>query len=307
MNLRKIDLNLLVILHQLLQDQHVSKAAAALNMSQPAVSRALQRLRKLFDDSLLVRTSNGYELSSRAESLYPQLKQLLKNTEELISGPVFDPATSTQTIRFYGPDPEISRSLIPLFKRMRNQAPNMKLIARSDPRDHFLLLDRGEVHFVFSAFEPAANTAQLRRMKLAPIELAIVMSANHPLANGRLTLNKYLKSSHGMVSLTGQGNALVEKNLIRQGHLKSGEHLDIPLTLGSFSAIASFCEQTDILFHLPKQFAEELARGRNLIVKDTLPDLKSKYEYVYLYWHERFHKDPMCYWVRAQMKAIYNS
>ena len=121
-------------------------------------------------------------------------------------------------------------------------APNMKLIARSDPTDYFSLLGLGEVHFAFSTLEPDSNTSQLRRMKLAPIDLAIVMSNSHPLAKGRLTLKKYLNASHGMVSLTGRGNALVEEYLVEQGYLKSDEHLDFPLTLGSFNSIASFCE-----------------------------------------------------------------
>ena len=118
-NLRNIDLNLLVVLQQLLSDRHVSRAAESLNMSQPAVSRALQRLRILFDDSLLVRTSSGYELSSRGQLLHHQLPQLLEKTQELISGPTFEPSISTQSVSFYGSDPEISRSLPPLFNRMR--------------------------------------------------------------------------------------------------------------------------------------------------------------------------------------------
>ncbi|OAD21170.1 transcriptional Regulator, LysR family, partial [Candidatus Thiomargarita nelsonii] len=122
MNLRTIDLNLLVVLQQLLEERHVSRAAEQLCMSQPAVSRALQRLREMLDDPLLVRTSHGYDLSARATSLLPQLNQLLGDAERLITGPAFEPANSTQTVRFYGPDPEISWFLPPLFERMRQLA-----------------------------------------------------------------------------------------------------------------------------------------------------------------------------------------
>ena len=157
MNLRTIDLNLLVVLQQLLQERHVSRAAEQLHMSQPAVSRALQRLRQTFDDPLLVRSTEGYDLSARATSLLPQLNQLLDNTKSLITGPAFEPASSLQTVRFYGPDPEIDWFLPLLFARMRDQAPYMGLEARSEPQDHFALLESGDVHFVLSAFKPRTS------------------------------------------------------------------------------------------------------------------------------------------------------
>ncbi len=101
MNLRDLDLNLLVVLRQLLKERHVSRAAEQLGMSQPAVSRALQRLRGLFADPLPVRTPDGYVPSARAEALLPGLEQLIGDIERLIAGPTFAPEASTQTVRFY--------------------------------------------------------------------------------------------------------------------------------------------------------------------------------------------------------------
>jgi DNA-binding transcriptional LysR family regulator len=302
MNLRTIDLNLLVVLQQLLLERHVSRAAEQLDMSQPAVSRALRRLRHMLGDELLVRTDYGYDLSARAAILLPQLNQLLEGVDRLIAGPVFEPANSTRIVRFYGPDPDVNRFLPPLFARMRELAPYMGLEARSDPKDHFELLRFGDMHFVLSALEPRASSAQLHRMRLAKLDLAIVMSANHPLADTKLTMEKYLAASHGFIALTGRGSALVEQTLIARGLLANGERLDAPLSLSSFSSVASFCERSDILFHLPRQFAEQLAQGWNLVVRDTLPEMKTPYDQVYLYWHERYHRDPMCIWVREQLK-----
>lgn len=307
MNLRAVDLNLLVVLQQLLLERHVSRAAEQLSMSQPAVSRALQRLREMLGDPLLVRTSHGYDLSARAVSLLPQLNQLLDGAERLITGPVFDPASSTRTVRFYGPDPEINWFLPPLFERMRQLAPHMVLDARSDPRDHFALLETGEVHFVFSPFQPSANTAQLHSLKLANLDFAILMNADNPLAKGDLTMQRYIAASHGFISLTGRGASLLEQDLIAQGHLEQGARLHVPLCLSSFTSVASFCERSDVVFHLPKRFAEELAQGRNLVVRDALPDMEIEHVNVFLYWHERYHKDPMCAWVREQLKATQSS
>ena len=73
----------------------------------------------MFDAPLLVRTSRGYELSAHAETLVPALTQLLEDTERLVAKPAFDPAASTDTLRFYGLEPEIGWFLPPLFERMR--------------------------------------------------------------------------------------------------------------------------------------------------------------------------------------------
>jgi len=302
-NLRTLDLNLLVVLRQLLEDRHVSRAGEQLGMSQPAVSRALQRLHAMFDDPLLVRTPRGFELSARAETLLPELSRWLDETERLVSRPVFDPATSTQVVRFYGPEPEVGWFLPPLFERMRRLAPGMVLEVNSEPRDHFGPLERGDVHFVVTPFEPSASTAQLHSLRLAPLSLALVMSKDNPLAQGPLTLDRIAAASHGLVSLTGRGGGMVERDLIEQGQLSPGERLNQPLRLSSFASIPAFCERSDIVFHLPHRFAEELARGRNLVVRETPPRTTKEVAYAHLYWHERFHKDPMCRWIREQLKA----
>jgi len=94
---------------------------------------------------------------------------------------------------------------------------------------------------------------------------------------------------------------LLERELIAQGHLPPGEHLSQPLRLSSFTSIAAFCECSDVIFRLPMRFAEELVRGRDLVLRETLPLSDAELTHVYLYWHERFHKEPMCVWIRGQM------
>lgn len=305
MNLRTIDLNLLVVLRQLLLERHVSRTAELLSMSQPAVSRALQRLRAMLDDPLLVQTPNGYDLSPRAISIMPQLDQMLKSAELIVSKPVFDPLTSHDVVRFHAQDPLITWFLPPLFKRIRQMAPHMELQARSDPVDGFSLLETGEVHFVLSSFRPASSASSLRALKLAPLEFSIVMGADNPLAKGTLTMESYIAANYGVISLTGKGRGIVEQLLIKRGYLGQGERLNTSLYLSSFTAIPSFCAQSDVLFHLPKQFAQELASKYDLVLHDTFPDLEPRTESWHLYWHERYHKDPMFKWVLQQLKEIH--
>ncbi|OAD20685.1 transcriptional regulator, LysR family, partial [Candidatus Thiomargarita nelsonii] len=182
--------------------------------------------------------------------------------------------------------------------------PQMVLDVYSSPGNHFALLEAGEVHFVFSPYQPSANSSQLRSLKLVSLDFVILMSANNPLAKGELTMKKYIAASHGLISLTGRGGGMMEQHLIAQGHLAHGARLHVPLRLGSFSSVARFCERSDVLFHLPRRFAEELAQGRNLVVRDALPGMEMEHVNVFLYWHERYHKDAMCTWIREQLKAI---
>lgn len=101
MNLAQVDLNLLVILKHLLEEKHVSNTALALDMSQPTVSRSLQKLRTVFNDDLLVRAAYGYELTPKAEVIKQDLNSVLTRLEKLVHGDVFEPQTSDSTVRFF--------------------------------------------------------------------------------------------------------------------------------------------------------------------------------------------------------------
>lgn len=299
MNLRNIDLNLLVVLQALLEHRHVTQAAEALHMSQPAVSRALSRLRKTFNDPLLVRTAKGYDLSSRAFMLQPQLAQLLGSLEKMVVAPKFEPTQSQETVRIYGLDPDVSMVIPRLFSIMRREAPNMFLDVRSEPMDQFELLDAGEVHFVISPFTPNNGLEHYRRLNIENSQFVVVMHKNHALAKKPLTLKNYLSAAHGMVSITGQGPALVDKSLV-----KTGQKLYTPLRLANFSNVAQFCESGDLLFHLPKHFAEQVCKGRSLIVREPPKEVSTGTVAIYLYWHERHHHNPMCQWIRDQIRSI---
>lgn len=302
MHLRNIDLNLLVVLQALLEHRHVTQAANTLNMSQPAVSRALSRLRDTFNDPLLVRTAKGYDLSARAASIQPQLEQLLGSLEKLVSAPKFDPKQSNDTVRIYGLDPEVSIFLPSLFSLMRREAPGMFLDVRSEPREQFELLDSGDVHFSLTAFTPHNGLEHYRRLRVERPKFVVLMHKTHPLAKGPLTIKRYLDAAHGMVSITGRGPALVDRSLS-----DTGRTLYTPLRLSSFANVGQFCEEGGILFHLPRVFAEQARKGRPLITREPPEELAQDLPTTYLYWHERHHHNPMCQWFRDQVRALADS
>ena len=94
LHVKDIDLNLLVDLDVLLEERHITRSAARLNITQSAMSRRLNRLRETFDDSLVVSTPNGYEVTSRGKQLIGPVKEILYQIQSTLSEPTFDPKTA---------------------------------------------------------------------------------------------------------------------------------------------------------------------------------------------------------------------
>ena len=120
---RTSDLNLLPALAVLLEERSISKAAARYNLSQPAMSRLLQRLRDTFNDELLIRTTSGYELTARARHLEVELRLLLPKVDRLLRGNGFDPATATDVFRICATSTAATLVLSRLPRRLLRKPP----------------------------------------------------------------------------------------------------------------------------------------------------------------------------------------
>ncbi|MEZ9454942.1 LysR family transcriptional regulator [Vibrio splendidus] len=305
MNLAQVDLNLLVILKHLLEEKHVSNTALALDMSQPTVSRSLQKLRTVFNDDLLVRAAYGYELTPKAEVIKQDLNSVLTRLEKLVHGDVFEPQTSDSTVRFFGLVPQVSHLLPKVVAQIRQQAPNMVVDIDSIPKRHFETLLSGDAHFVLSTHEPLSSEQNLYRMFVISRDYRLLMSKDHPLADKEITVDDLLNSQLGQISLQGDKKLSIESRFKDLGLIDKQRQLSIPIQLSNFNIAADIAETTDIIFHLPTPFATQAANQRDLICKRVPKAIRSPSEDVYLYWHKRFHNDPMCRWVRDLFKEIY--
>src|SRR5262250_3488305 len=122
-NLRSLDLNLLVLLHALLEERHITRAAKRCFLSQPAMSRALERLRVMFADPLLIRRGGVYERTVRGEHLLQELQSLIPRLAGMVHGETFDPARTHERFRLALTD-HASMTLLPaLLKQVRAEAP----------------------------------------------------------------------------------------------------------------------------------------------------------------------------------------
>lgn len=292
-NLRSVDLNLLVVLEALLEEKQVTKAAERLHMSQPAVSRALQRLRTTFADPLLVRSAEGYDLSVRAGQIIGDLKSLLHSVSQIISETEFSPKTSKQTVKIAGPDLETALYVPDLLAIMRQEAPEMQVELDSRPADYFEMLSRGDIHFAISGVAPQTAEDQFHRAILDMTDTALMMGAHHPLADNPITLDAYLAARHGFISITGKGPAMMDSRLREMGKKRN-----TVLRLSSFMSVADFCEKTDLIFMLPINLIQKISLGRAVVTCALPPELKADPLPFYLYWHARDHHDGMHRWIK---------
>lgn len=298
-NLRNFDLNLLVVLDRLLEERHVSRAAQGLHMSQPAVSRALTRLRDGFKDPLLVRTGDGYDLSARALALKAPLKAHLKQLEELISQPQFDPAMDDHLIRITGLDMELSLYIPKLIRLLRQQAPYMRFEILRQEGDSFNMLDRDEADFCLSGIAPGHSESRLHRFHVDQMPIVCVMDAKHPLANRPLTIKDYITAPHGLVSITGKGPGFMDKVLAEQGYQRQ-----VMVRLAGFNSVAEYCSGSNLLFTLPQRVAERIAAEQPIWITPLPKELNLPKVNFYWYWHERNHQDLRCMWIREEFQKV---
>jgi DNA-binding transcriptional LysR family regulator len=119
------------------------------------------------------------------------------------------------------------------------------------------------------------------------------MSEQNPLAQGELTLERYLSAAHGFVSISGKGPAIVDMHLKQMGYQRR-----VAARLSSFFNIPEFCEHTDLIFAVPARLAERLCQSHKLVTRPLPSEIPQPIIQFYLYWHARFHQDPMHRWFR---------
>jgi DNA-binding transcriptional LysR family regulator len=143
-HLRHVDLNLLLALHALLEERHVTRAAKRCFLSQPAMSRALERLRETFGDQLLIRSGRAYERTVRGDSLLRELQSLLPRLESMVRGQDFDPQRSQERFRLAVRDHASITLIPPLIRRIRSAAPDIRFGSVPVAGSSLRSCDRGE-------------------------------------------------------------------------------------------------------------------------------------------------------------------
>jgi len=293
-HLRNVDLNRLHALHALLEERHVTRAAKRCFLSQPAMSRVLDRLRETFGDPLLLRTGRVYERTARGERLLRELENLLPRIAAMIRGEVFDTGKSREKIRLALTD-YASMALLPaLARRMRTYAPNMTLEVVGW---HDRVYDDIESGRIDVALTPIPVPASLEGEVLFEEDFVCVLGSQRKRPSSRLTLKQYLDAPHAIVNVLAGQQTFVDRPLAELG-LRRRVALIVPFFVPATLAILD----TDLIVTIPRRLAQSIQTMRQLSIAKPPAAIRS-FPYL-MVWHPRLTGDPAQVWFREQVRVV---
>ncbi|MEM7068631.1 MAG: LysR family transcriptional regulator [Pseudomonadota bacterium] len=295
MDLRKIDLNLLVVLNVLLEELHISNSASRLNLSQPAMSRALARLREMFDDPLIVRVSKGYRRTPRGESLVNPVQFILDNIQSTLTEREFDPEVYQREFAICTLDYGEAVLVPKIMERLMADAPGIKLkITHRRIYSIAEVLD-GSADILLGTI-PESPPKHCVVQPLYDDRFVCVVHKQHPLANRTMTLNDYVSYPHSIIH-TGESpgtsiDVALEQLNLRRNIVKSSPH---------FVASILSVGRTDVIQTIPHRLADMVVQYSDLVVKE-LPIEVGPVKIGQM-WHMRNLKDQAHIWFREVVKA----
>ncbi len=280
MNLRALDLNLLVVLDALLDEAHVSRAADRLGLSQPAASAALQRCRHLFGDELLERGRGTMSLTAKAQALRAPLKSLLAGVTELVD-PAEVPLTEIrQTLRITMADYPALIVIAPLQQELQQVAPGVDLVIQpwhGADAARAALVD-GSSDLAISVFPPAED--DLQREELLTEHYMAAMRTGHPAAVG-FDLETWLSYPHILVSGRGDTRTPIDAELANRGLSRR-----VGLVVPNFQMVPELLRGSDMIALLPSRILAEFDGLASLPPPLSVPGFA-----LHLAWHRRRAKD----------------
>lgn len=298
MDLSRINLNLLSVLYQLLEARSVSRAAQALNLTQPAVSRSLAQLRELFGDPLLVRTGNQMQLTAHGEELKRQLPPVLQQLEAFFTPGQFSRESFQGRFNIAITD-YIGEHILPsLVGELTQEIPGLRLHFHLWEPGMITDLREGRLDMAACVLDQVPDDIHGRQV--GSDDWACLMRNGHPLQHQPLDLSAYTQADHITISGGGDKNRLVDEALTELD-LRRRIRVSIPF----IEAALAFTAHSDALLTLPAHMAASLAPSLNLMIK-PLPLTLTPVQY-YLLWHRRTQHDPAHRFLRERLFRVLES
>ena len=307
MSLNNIDLNLLIYFDALLLEKNVTRAAAHLGISQPAMSNSLRRLRQLFDDPILVRTSEGMQATNKALELQPKVRRVLSNIELFVQSSVdFDPLKSDRVFRIMASD-YAEAALVPhILAAFEKEAPNVTLDIMSPSDIDYNDLEQGKVDLAINRFDK--TPASFQQALLWYDSFSCVVSVDNPIVEN-MTMRNYLQSNHVWVSKTGLGvSAKVSpEDLQKLGWVdmalqQMGQKRNIAVYTRNFLSAIQLTRKHNLVATIPSRAAELTKYFDDLIVLPTpfeVPSIE-----LHMLWSPVLHDNEGHIWFRNLIQRI---
>lgn len=299
MDIRSLDLNLLLVFDTMFQHQNVTKAGEALRLSQPAMSAAIARLRIVFDDPLFVRTGSGMEPTSKAQALSAHVRHVVSTIQtEILLPKFFDPLTSQRTFSLVTPDIAEVNFLPRLLSALAEKAPQINLKTLAMPRQAAAqALESGSAEMAMGYF-PDLHKAGFYQQKLISNSHVCLIRKNHPVVGEKMTLAQFTQALHAVVKPDGrehvferflQGKAIQRRVVVELSH---------------FMSLLPIIETSNLISTVPKDLADFFVQHGDVRYVDT--PMKSPIIDVHLIWHQRIQKDPAHVWLRKVIQDLFN-
>lgn len=296
MNLRQIDLNLLVALDALLTERNVTRAGERLCLSQSAMSGTLAKLRHLFDDELLVRVGRHLELTAYAEEIAGPVRQCLQQLEDLLNTKKsFEPQSESRVFQIAATDYAVLLMLGPLVKRLEVLAPHISVRfvkLDSSARER---LAAGDIDF---SIMPEQVETGLPSLDLFQDPWVCILAEDHQAIGARLTFEDFMKQPHMAFNIGDEGHASVaDEHLTHKGYRRN-----IVATTESFTNAPFLLRGTAMLAMVPRRLAERLQEAAHIRLMDIpveVPPLAEK-----LIWNPRFTHSRPHKWMRELLIDI---
>jgi DNA-binding transcriptional LysR family regulator len=292
--LRQVDLNLLITFAAIAEEKSVTAAASRLLLSQPAVSRALQRARSMFQDDLLVRSPNGFELTLRGRKILEELDDLLPKMEQLVTPSVFDPVREKSHFRISGPDNVCTVVLPQLCRKYANE--------RYQAHFEFLpwqveitdLLEHGQLDLALQ-IDDGLLPSHLHSEKLYREEWICAVAHDSRFGDG-LTIKQYLAAQHIVVSTLPGVQTIPDKQLAALGAKRSSS-VRVPY----FGVALQCLSGTELVLTLTSGMRSVVEGDHRLRLVKAPKELQAFH--FLMAWHPRLNTDPRHLWLRDAIRS----
>jgi len=295
---QQYDLNLLLLFDCMMRARNVTAAAYELNITQPTMSHALNRLRKMCGDQLFVRTPKGMQPTAHAEMIAPQIAAALDLMGKAIKkSDTFDPATSTRLFRILVPDVGNVTFLPPMIAHFQTHAPHLKIKTFALPEDQYKeMLESGEADLALGLLPPIV--AGFYQQHLFTDQYVCVVAHDHPRIGSKITIEQYMAERHVRVELQGRRSSIVDESL-----MSVEGYRNVMVSVPHYLVLANLIKTSDLIATVPSGVfrAFDSPGLRAINVPFPMPKIE-----VRQFWHERNHADAGLVWLRAAVSRMFS-
>jgi DNA-binding transcriptional LysR family regulator len=299
LNIADLDLNVLVVFDAMLQHQSVTRAGQALDLSQPAMSSALAKMRSQLGDPLFVRTGHGMRPTPRAQQLAEPVKKILEMVRaDVLQQPAFDPARAKRVFTIITPDIGETVFMPKILEYTQQHAPGIAIRSvaiSSEGTGEALELGRADLAI---GYFPDLAKAGYYQQRLFKNTFVCIVNADHPRIHANPTMAQFLAESHAIVRPAGRTH-LFEKYLDSQ-NIK----LDVRVELSHFSSLLTIITSSDLVGTVPRDIGHVFAGLANVRMVD--PPLQPPSFHLMQHWHTLVHTDPANIWLRQMVKSLFH-